>query len=175
MTQGDNAESGSNWHARTGVSADTVRVSIVCKKRHREQWDEEVEEGGFRNRSRYLFNLIQEARAYRKTGIRGRRQSGQRVQQLQTKIERLEAELEQERQKTSGRPTVDDVDFLERFLTEDYQPLSEILKAIVESGVLNDLIRKRVEDQLYFLAEQDRVEYQRGWGWKLTESGGDDQ
>lgn len=173
MTQGDNAESGTGWHAQTGVSADTVRVPIVCKKRHREQWDEEAAEKGFSNRSRYLFNLIQEARAYRENSIRGSRQAEQQIQQLQTEIERLKEELEHERRKTSGRPAVDDIDFVERFLTDNYQPLSEILKEIVESGALNDLIRKRVEDQLYFLAEQDRVEYQRGWGWRLTENGGD--
>lgn len=173
MTQGDDTESGSSWRTQTGVASDTVRVPIVCKKHHREQWDQEVEEEGFRNRSRYLFNLIQEARAYRRNDVRGTRASEQRIQQLQSEVERLEEELEHERRKTSGRPSVDDVDFLERFLTENYQPLSEILQAIVESGALNDLIRKRVEDKLYFLAQQDRVEFQRGWGWRLVEDGGD--
>jgi hypothetical protein len=51
--------------------------------------------------------------------------------------------------------------------------LDDLLREIVESGVLDDLIRKRVEDKLYFLASQNRVEYKKGWGWKIS-NGGDD-
>lgn len=175
MTQGNQADVDTGWHAQTGVAEDTVRVTLVCKERHRKQWDEEASEEGFRNRSKYLQTLIAEARAYRQNEIHGPHQSEQRIQQLESEIDRLQNELEHERKKAGGRPTVDDVDFLERFLAENYQPLPEILKDIVESGVLNSLIRKRVEDRLYFLAEQNRVEYERGWGWKLADEAGGDQ
>lgn len=60
--------------------------------------------------------------------------------------------MEETERKSSGRTEIDDVDFLTKFLTDQYKGLAELLQEIVESGVLNDLVRKRVEDKLYFLA-----------------------
>ena len=174
MTQGnDTPDDGSGWHAQTNVADDTVRVPIVCKEQDRNTWDEEAAEQGFQSRSRYLYNLIEEARANRQNELRGPHNAEQRIQELQTEVERLKDELQQERQKQGGRTQIDDIDFLEKFLDTNYKSLEQLLQEIIESGVLNDLIRKRVEDQLYYLASRDRVEFKRGWGWKLTESGGD--
>lgn len=174
MTQGNNEpDSASGWQAQTDVADDTVRVTIVCKDHHRDTWDEEADEQGYKNRSRYLYHLIEEARAYRQNEIRGPEHAEQRIQELQSEVERLQTQLEQERKKQGGRPAIDDIDFLETFLDTTYKPLEQILKEIVESGVLNDLIRKRVEDQLYYLASHDEVQFERGWGWKLTDEGGD--
>lgn len=66
---------------------------------------------------------------------------------------------------------INDIDFLEQFLSAEYQTLPEILQEIVESGALDNLIRKPIEDELYYLASQDRVEYERGHSWRLTEGG----
>jgi len=176
MPQGNNdPDSDSGWQAQTDVADDTVRVTLVCKEHNRETWDQEAAEHGYQNRSRYLLHLIEEARAYRNNEIRGPGHAEQRIQELQSDIDRIQAELEQERKKGGGRTEIDDIDFLERFLESNYKPLEQILQEIVESGVLNDLIRRRVEDQLYYMASQDRVEFERGWGWKLSkEAGGDD-
>lgn len=157
------------WQETSGFAADTMMVHITAPESQVDDWDTEAEEAGFNNRSDYLRALIGEARAYRQNDVRGPQQAEQRIQELQSEVDRLQDELEQERRKSGGRPAIDDVDFLERFLTDNYQPLPDILQQIVESGVLNDLIRKRVEDQLYFMAQQGRVQFERGWGWKLAE------
>jgi hypothetical protein len=56
-------------------------------------------------------------------------------------------------------------------LTQQYQSLEEVIRGIIESGMLDDALRTPVENQLYFLAAQDLVEYERGWGWKLVNGG----
>lgn len=162
------------WAANTGLAEDTERVFTYPPTEVKNEWEQAADEQGFSSLSKYVYHRVEEARAYRANDVRGPQQAEQRIQELQTEVERLREQFEKEQQKSGGRPAIDDIDFLEKFLTGNYQPLEEILQQIVESGVLNELIRKRVEDQLYFLAGQDRVTYERGWGWKLTDNGGDE-
>lgn len=135
----------------------------------KEQWEDEADNNGFNSLSKYVYALVQEARAYRQHEMGGPRQAEQRIEKLETEVERLEQQLERERQ-GSGQVELDDIDFLQRFLTTNYKQLDQLLREIVESGVLNDVIRKRVEDELYFLAAQNEVQYKRGWGWKLADN-----
>jgi hypothetical protein len=160
------------WKDTLDLPDATARVPIYCPESEKEEWDEEVEELGYRSRSTYLYELIQEARAYRDQGFLAHHESEEKIEELQREVARLERRLEEEEQGSSGETQIDDIDFLETFLEPTYKPLDQILKEIVESGALDDLIRKRVEDELYFLAQQDRVEFKRGHGWKLTQGGG---
>ncbi len=150
-----------------GVSESTARVPIYCPEEEKETWKEEVENQGYKSLSTYFFELIQEARAYREAGFLSHQQNEERIEELNQRIETLETQLEKKEQRESGKVQIDDPEFLFRFIDTQHKTLEEILKAIVESGALNDLIRKPVEDQLYFLAAQDRVEYKQGHGWKL--------
>lgn len=93
------------------------------------------------------------------------------MRELEAQVEQLEERLERERQNDTTRRRIDDIDFLEQFLTTDYKRLPELLQEIVETGGLDELIRKPIEDELYYLAAQNRVEYERGHGWRLTEGG----
>lgn len=93
------------------------------------------------------------------------------MRELEAQVEQLEERLERERQNDTTRRRIDDIDFLEQFLTTDYKRLPELLQEIVETGELDELIRKPIEDELYYLAAQNRVEYERGHGWRLTEGG----
>jgi uncharacterized small protein (DUF1192 family) len=163
------------WKETTGVADSTAKVTLYCSKSDKEEWTREVDEKGYNSRSKYLYELVQEARAYREQGFLAHHESEEKIEELQQEIERLEDRLENQEKQSSGRTQVDDVDFLENFLEDTYKPLDQILREIVESGALNDLIRERVEDQLYFLAQQNRVEYERGHGWKLSQkqSGGE--
>ncbi len=167
----ENAEEKAQWKETGGFAADTERVTFTVKQDLLAEWKDEAETDGFDNRSDYLRTLIAEARAYRNNDVRDPSTAEQRIQQLQSEIDRLETRLEQEQREGSGRVSFDDPRFITRFLTEDYRPLSEILQDIVESGALNDLVRQPVEDQLYYLAQEDNVEYERGWGWKHTNGG----
>ena len=72
--------------------------------------------------------------------------------QIQSRIDTLEAQLEREQKKNSGTAQIDDADFVKQSLSTDHRTLTEILKELVESGTPDDLVRKQVEDQLYFLA-----------------------
>jgi len=164
---------GSGWKDSTNLPESTTKVTLYCSEDDKEEWSQEVEEKGYKSRSKYLYELIQEARAYREQGFLAHHESEEKIEELKQKIEHLEKRLENQEQQSSGRTTVDDVDFLEKFLGDTYKPLDQILREIVESGALDDLIRKRVEDQLYFLAQQDRVEFERGHGWKLSNKGGE--
>ena len=162
------------WQERTGVSEDTVRVPIVCKEDDRETWTKEAEKNGYQNRSRYLYDLIQEARAYRQEGFLSRERSEERIEKLEAEIAALENRVEREEKKQAGEALVDDPAFVKRFLTTNYRRLPDILQDIVESGALDGIIRKKVEDQLYYLAQRDEITYERGWGWKLTDGNGGD-
>ncbi|WP_207587202.1 hypothetical protein [Halomontanus rarus] len=157
------------WQQTSGFAADSTRVTLVVDENTAEQWSTEADEHGYSSRNKYLYDLIQEAQAYRDHDIPGPRHANRRIQELEEEIDRLKDRLQREQQKHGGRPAIDDIDFLEEFLTDQFQPLHEILQAIVESGALNDLIRKRVEDQLYYLAAENRVEYNRVHGWKRVD------
>lgn len=159
------------WKDTAGVADSTTKVQIYCAEDAKEEWEDEVEERDYRSLSTYLYELIQEARAYREQGFLAHHQSEEKIEQLQDRIGTLEQQLEKKEQQDSGRIQVDDPEFLFRFLDHRHRTLDEILQAIVESGALDDLIRKPIEDQLYFLASQDRVDYERGHGWKLTNGG----
>jgi ABC-type uncharacterized transport system permease subunit len=68
--------------------------------------------------------------------------------------------------------SLDPATLKQEVLSENYQSLEDILREIVESGALDEMLRQPVENQLYYLAAQDKVEYERGWGWKLAEENG---
>ncbi|NUC74726.1 hypothetical protein HTZ84_20915 [Haloterrigena sp. SYSU A558-1] len=159
-----------SWEDRANLGEGTTRIVLSCSKMERDLWKEEAAEEGFSSRTKYLYTLIQEARAYRKHGVFADHSSEDRIEQLEAEVDRLEQQVDRERQKQGGREHVDDPEFVERYLEETYTPLDELLQRIMESGALDGLVRKRVEDQLYILAAQDRVEYEPGWGWKLTDA-----
>jgi hypothetical protein len=159
-----------DWEQTLGLAPDTTRVSLTCTKDDREEWSREASRQGYGSRSQYLYELIQEARAYREAGFLAHHDSDERIEQLETQVDHLEQQLARERQESSGRLEIDDPVFLKQFLCDEYQTLGELSKQIVESGVLDDLIRERIEDRLYFLASQGTVEYEPGWGWKLSDT-----
>jgi len=160
------------WKQTSGLAADSTVAQIVCKEPDKEEWDQEAEEKGYRSTSKYLYELVQEGRAYRQQGYLAHHRSEEKVAELKAQIKELETQLEREQNQESDTTELADIDFLEKVLSAEYQTLPEILKNIIESGELDNQIRKPVEDELYYLASQDRVEYKRGHGWRLT-AGGD--
>lgn len=159
------------WKQTSGFADNTEVAQVVCKQEDLEQWDEEAEENG-KSRSRYLYTLIEEARSYRKHGFTQSNGSQKRVQELEEQVEQLEQQLEQKESESTEEVSFDPETLKTQILTDQYQSLEEILRRIIESGILDDVIRQPVENQLYFLAAQDEVQYERGWGWKLTEQNG---
>lgn len=160
------------WKETTGVSDYHARVTIVCHEDDAETWMDEADENGYGSRSKYLYELIQEARAYREEGFLSHHESEEKIEELQQRIKQLETQLEEKEKEESGQVSIDDPAFIQRFLGDEHRPLKAILQDIIESGALDDLLRKPIENQLYFLAQQGEVEYERGHGWKR--SGGED-
>lgn len=159
------------WKKTGGFAKDSTVAQITCKEDDLDEWDKEAENRGYNSRSSYLYELIQEARAYRERGFLGGYGAQDRIQELETQIEHLEEKLEKEQSKDSGVTRFEDPEFVKDHLTPHYQPLEEIIRTIVESGAVNNLIRKPVENQLYKLAQRGEVEYERGHGWKLSQGG----
>ncbi|MFB6196158.1 MAG: hypothetical protein ABEI80_08290 [Haloplanus sp.] len=67
------------WKKTGGFAEDTAVAQVVCKEDDLEKWDSEVEEQGYGSRSKYLYELIEEARAYRQEGFLSHHQSEQRL------------------------------------------------------------------------------------------------
>ena len=166
-------ENKKQWKETSGFAEDTDVAQVVCKEEDLDEWDEEAEEAGL-SRSKYLYKLIQEGRAYREHGAMRSGGDQKRIQELKEEVAELEQRLEEKESESSAAISFEP-DTLRTVLNDNYQELDEILRSIVESGILDEALRQPVENQLYFLAAQDKVEYKRGWGWKLADSdnGGD--
>ena len=153
------------------LSEDRCAVKIYPEKEVAEQWEQEADDQDI-SISRYLQNLIHEARSYREHGLITTGETSQkRVQELEEKVARLEKRLQQKESESTDSITFDPETLKQEVLTGQYQSLEDILRNIVESGVLDDALRQPVENQLYFLAANDEVEYERGFGWKLSQGG----
>ena len=165
----ENSEAKPQWKQTSGFADDSTVVQLVVPESKAASWNTEADEHGFKNRSAYLRTLIGEARAYRQHDVGDPHTAEQQIDALQEEVEQLEQRLEQERQAGAASATIDDPAFVKRFLSDTYTAFPDLLQQVMESGVLDDVVRKPVEDQLYFLAAQDVVEYERGWGWKLAD------
>lgn len=172
MSENSNSDK-KQWKETIGLPADKTVAQVVCSEKHKEEWKTEADENGYPSMSKYLYELIQEARAYRNEGYLAHHESEEQITELQEEVDRLERKLEAEQKRQAGDVMIDDPAFVRQFLSDNYQPLTDILQDIVESGALDGILRKRVEEQLYFLASQDEVAHERGWGWKLVGNGGD--
>lgn len=153
------------------LSEDRCTVKIYPEEEVAEQWEEDIEDRDI-SLSSYLQNLINEARSYRQYGLVSADGSQKRVQELQEEIAQLQRRLEEKESESTEAVSFDPETLKQEVLTDQYQSLEEILQEIVESGFLNDVLLGPVENQLYFLAAQDEVQYERGWGWKLSEESG---
>ncbi|ELZ08338.1 hypothetical protein C479_13403 [Halovivax asiaticus JCM 14624] len=79
---------------------------------------EEAEEQGYGSQSKYLYELIQEARAARKEGFLAYSQNESQAEELQLKIEQLEDKLENARNSEPGEIDIAHEEFVTAFLTE---------------------------------------------------------
>jgi TolA-binding protein len=148
----------------------TARVSLYCTASEKEQWTTEAERAGYSSRSEYLFELIQESRRYRAKGFLSREQKQDEIRRLNSKIERLEAELENEA--NQGRALIqslENAELAKRVLSTQYQPLHDIVHSLLAHDAVAMDACDLVERALFQLAQRDEVEYQRGHGWRLTE------
>ncbi len=146
----------------------TTRAELFPAKQHKKEWWEEAEHEGS-SLSRYLYDLIQEARMYRDSGAPFIQTQDQTVKQLQNKIDDLQTQLEEARQGGGGRTHLSIDDLVTRVLDQQYQSLDELVERISASDEVTNHLQGQIENRLYSLAENRQVEYQRGHGWRLKE------
>ncbi len=159
------------WKENMGMSQDTGLVKIYAPMSHKETWKQEADEKNYKSTSKYLHELIQEARAIRDEGFLAPQGSDQEVHRLKKKIEELEDRLAQAKQQSRDSVTIDDAAFLKQFLTDEYQTFDKVLQRVVESDTVDELLREPIEDELYFLAAREEVEFEHGHGWRLADGG----
>lgn len=156
----------SNWEKDVGLNEDTAYVVLYPAQSHADEWMEEADEQGYGSRSKYLYELIQEARAARQEGFLAYSQNETKVEELQLQIGQLQNELKQ-KQQDPGEIAIEHEEFVTAFLTDRYQPAEKVLKQVIDSGVLTGIVKDSIEDQLFDLAEENKVEYKQGYGWRL--------
>jgi len=136
------------------------------------EWKQEAEEEGL-SLSRYLHQLIQESRAMRKQG-RLKLGDRRRVVELEQEVDELQTKLENRKQ---GRSNPDigssliQPETLEEQLGEEYESLDQVLKELVGDEEFQSRLRTELKSELYRLANNGKVEYRRGSGWKLLDGG----
>jgi len=94
------------WKETAGLAADSTVAQIVCKEPDK----------GYRSTSKYLYELVQEARAYRQQGYLAHHQSEEKIAELKSRIKELETQLKREKKKESGTTDIDVQVFLNFFL-----------------------------------------------------------
>ena len=156
-----------SWEDKVGLHDDTTYVALYPSESHADLWMDEADEQGYKSRSRYLYELIQEARQKRKGKLETRDSTSKQVQELEGEIDQLEAKLEETRQSTTLDVNVVDAGSVESALTETYQPLSDLVATVLETNEVSHRITSGVEDRLFELAKENSVEYKSGFGWRL--------
>ena len=81
------------WEDEVGLSEETTYVALYPSRKHAEEWMQEAEEQGYGSRSKYLYELIQEARAARQEGFLAYSQNESKLEELQLQVEQLQDEL----------------------------------------------------------------------------------
>lgn len=162
-----------NWEKDVRLSEDTAYVVLYPARSHAEEWKEEAEKQGYGSRSKYLCELIHEARAFRQEGFLAYDKNESEIEELQLKIDQLESNLEHERQRDPGEIPIENEEFVTAYLSDRYQPFERLLKQVTSSGVLTGIVKDSVEEQLFDLAEEGKVEYKQGDGWCLSQESND--
>lgn len=165
-TDGESQQS--DWEKETGLNKDTTYVVLYPARSHADEWMEEAKEQGYGSRSKYLYELIQEARAFRQEGFLAHNRDESRMEELEAQVTQLQQELTDARQHDIGDVPIPDEAFVTGFLTDRYKRTGQILNDLTSSGVLTGIVKDSVEDQLYDLAERGIVEFKQGYGWRLT-------
>ncbi|MFC4543055.1 hypothetical protein ACFO5R_14090 [Halosolutus amylolyticus] len=160
---------------RLSKSEEREVVKTYAVEEVKREWKSEAKEEGL-SLSRYLHNLIQESRAMRQQGrlkIGDRR----RVEELQQEVDELQTRLENRKQTHSNPESGSNLiqtRTLEELVTSEYKPLDQVLRELVGSEEFQQRLRNELKSELYRSANQGKVEYRRGSGWKtLRNNGGD--
>jgi hypothetical protein len=100
-----------------------------------------------------------------------------KVEELQQEIDELQTKLENRKQNRSNPDigsSLIQTPMLEDRLSGEYTTLDQLLKELVGSEEFQKRLRTELKSELYRLANDGRVEYRRGNGWKALENRGEE-
>lgn len=164
-TSTSDSDSGIGWYR---LDDETTKAQLYPHEDHKDEWQEEAETVG-QSLSQYLYDLIQEARAYREGDMPIITSEDERVQELESRIEELQNELDQARQRHQTGSKLSISDLVEQELSEQYKTVDEVLDDVKASDQVTQHLRRQIEEQLYGLTEDGKAEFQRGHGWRISE------
>jgi hypothetical protein len=154
------------WKEQIGLADDSDKVIIYCKESHKNEWTKEADEKGYASRSKYLYELIMEARRAREQGLYDSPDGKGEEQELRERIKDLHDEISRLKSGSDGETGLVTPDLVLSELGNTYRTLDELVAAVVDSDQVEDQIQREVEDILYDLIDADRAEYQIGHGWR---------
>lgn len=85
-----------SWRDYTGLSEDKDRLTIYIPKQKKQQWTKEADEKSYQ--SEYLYELIEEARAYRRQGFLAHHDSQDELDRLKRQVAELQDQLAKDQQ-----------------------------------------------------------------------------
>jgi hypothetical protein len=166
----ENSDDG-GWQDTIGLDDNTDKVVIYCKKSHKDEWTDEADEKGYSSRSRYLYELVMEARRAREEGLYGSQSTGGDEEQLRERIKELHDEISRLKNGSPEDSGLVTPDLVMGELGERYRTLDDLIDGLLQADVIKDQIRREVEEILYDLIDADRAEYQIGHGWRHVPEG----
>lgn len=166
MTETSDSKQWQDQGENMGLDEETARIELYCNYRDKQTWKQEADKQRYSSLSKYLYDMIQEGRATRHEGTQPPEGTADRIQELEAENERLKQQVADDESETLD-PSLVDADLVAALLTEQYQPVEELLDQLTENDELQTTLKNPVTDALYDLADDDRAEYERGWGWRL--------
>ena len=166
-------DDGTDWKSQAGLADETTSARIYPSKVQKQRWKEET---GGQSLSRYIIELVEEARLHRQTSTQN--PSGPEKEELQERTSELEQELARTTQ-TDATPDQQEIyskDVIKNVLTSKPVTQDELLKQLLESQRFQKQIADRVEKTLYSLAADGEITFSRNpTGWRLSAKQGGEQ
>ncbi|WP_280535516.1 hypothetical protein [Halopenitus sp. POP-27] len=159
------------WKEQIGLAEDTDQVIIYCKCRHKDEWTREAEEKGYSSRSKYLYELIMEARRAREDDFFTESGHSGEEEELRERIDELHDEIGRLKKSSESDTELVTPDVVMGELDENYRSLDDLVASVLQSDRVSDYVRKEVEAILYDLIDTDRAQYQMGHGWRHVPEG----
>lgn len=157
-----------NWKQSLDLSESTGYIQIYTDEDLKQRLAETAEEQGY-SLSRFSAELLLEALILRDNNQLSSGIAVKDDSDLQNRVDELEQRLQEKESESANAVSFDPGFVKDELLTTEFQTLENLLKELVENGYLDELLRQPLENQLYYLAAQNEVEFETGWGWKVSQ------
>lgn len=160
-----------DWHDQAGLADETTSARIYPTRRQKKRWETEKPEE--LSLSRYIISLVEEARLERSNEAGDTDpESDKEKEQLKNRVQELEALLQEQTPEDDGDTIAVDQETVLQCVDSTPKQFHEILQQVIENTDIQKLLGDSVENQLYSLAENGDIRFnRRGGGWQIREEG----